>query len=62
MWSVSVRRCSVSGRMFAAGIYKQDVHYMYMSYVEAHIWNRWVWPVGVKVWPVGVKVWPVSVS
>ena len=40
MWSVSVRRCSVSGRMFAAGIYKQDV-YMYMSYVEAHtcIWK-----------------------
>ena len=26
MWSVSVRRCSVSGRMFAAGIYKQDVY------------------------------------
>ena len=38
MWSVSVRRCSVSGRMFAAGIYKQDVYmYMYMSYVEALI-------------------------
>ena len=35
MWSVSVRRCSVSGRMFAAGI---DV-YMFMSYVEAHIWK-----------------------
>ena len=38
MWSVSVRRCSVSGRMLAAGIYKQDV-YMYMSYVEALIWK-----------------------
>ena len=38
MWYVSVRRCSVSGRMFAAGIYKQDV-YMYMSYVEALIWK-----------------------
>ena len=25
-------------RMFAAGIYKQDV-YMYMSYVEALIWK-----------------------
>ena len=38
MWYVSVRRCSVSGRTFAAGIYKQDV-YMYMSYVEALIWK-----------------------
>ena len=37
MWYVSVR-CSVSGRMFAAGTYKQDV-YMYMSYVEALIWK-----------------------
>ena len=33
-----VCECEVSGRMFAAGIYKQDV-YMYMSYVEALIWK-----------------------